>query len=416
MSKLGSWARVGLVAGCLTTFAALPVAAPASADPSAAAPATPLLAFYYIWFDRGSWDRAKTDYPRLGRYSSDDPRVMRQHIDLAKSAGIDGFIVSWKDTPVNDRRLRLLMSVARQADFKLAMIYQGLDFTRDPLPGQRVAADFATFRDQYASDPVFFRLAGKTLTIWSGTWAFSHAEVASVTGPVRDTMLVLNTEKSVAGYRRIADVTDGDAYYWSSVNPRTNPGYGDKLAGMSAAVHQNHQYWIAPFAPGFDARLVGGTSTVDRRDGETLRAEYAAAVRSSPDALGLISWNEFSENTHVEPSTNHGGRYLDVLRELRTTQPPAPPGATDSSGEAPAVARSSGSAWSVALLAGFPLALLAGVGAVALARRRREARAPHDPQVAADQPTTASTMDTTAQPRVVPRARRRTHDIFRRDQ
>ena len=70
------------------------------------------------------------------------------------------------------------------------------------------------------------------------------------------------------------------------------------------------------FAPGFDARLVGGKSTVDRKDGETLRAEYAAAVNSSPDLLGLISWNEFSENSYVEPSQKFGTRYLDVLREL----------------------------------------------------------------------------------------------------
>ena len=36
----------------------------------------PLLAYYYIWFDPGSWNRAKVDYPLLGRYSSDDKKVM----------------------------------------------------------------------------------------------------------------------------------------------------------------------------------------------------------------------------------------------------------------------------------------------------------------------------------------------------
>src|SRR5262245_17421603 len=56
----------------------------------------PVLAYYYIWFDTKSWDRAKTDYPLLGRYSSDDADVMLQHITWAKSAGINGFIVSWK--------------------------------------------------------------------------------------------------------------------------------------------------------------------------------------------------------------------------------------------------------------------------------------------------------------------------------
>lgn len=295
--------------GCATHEAAAPAASPR--------PDAPLMAYYYQWYDPASWRRGKTDLPALGRYSSDDPRVIRQHVRWAKSAGIDGFIASWKDTPTLDRRLRLLMAVARSEHFKLAMIYQGLDFSRRPLPTDRVAADFRTFRDHYAGDPVFLRLAGKPLTLFSGTWKYSHQDVGRVTSPVRHDLRVLSTEKNVAGYRRLADVTDGDAYYWSSVDPETDPASAAKLMAMSRAVHADGNYWLAPFAPGFDARLVGGTKSVPRRDGRTLRAEYAAAVGSSPDVLGLISWNEFSENSHVEPSRDFGTRYLDVLRELR---------------------------------------------------------------------------------------------------
>src|SRR5207244_426980 len=152
----------------------------------------------------------------------------------------------------------------------------------------QVAADFVTFRNEYATDPVFYRMGGKPLTIWSGTWAYSHDDVAKVTKPVRDSMLVLNTQKNVKDYQAIADVTDGDAYYWSSVNPDTNSSHSVKLNAMSKAAHDAGKYWIAPFAPGFDARLVGGTSIVDRANGQTLRTEYTAAVASSPDALGLI--------------------------------------------------------------------------------------------------------------------------------
>ena len=50
-----------------------------------------MLAYYYIWFDPQSWDRAKSDLPQLGRYSSDNVNVMRQHVQWAKQAGIDGF-------------------------------------------------------------------------------------------------------------------------------------------------------------------------------------------------------------------------------------------------------------------------------------------------------------------------------------
>src|SRR5206468_2793357 len=112
--------RLGLAAALAVAAAASAVpaarsASPPAAPPSAARPeaATPLLAYYYQWFDPSSWNRAKIDLPQLGKYSSDDRAVTRQHVDWAKSVGIDGFVVSWKDSPTNDRRLRMLMDVAR---------------------------------------------------------------------------------------------------------------------------------------------------------------------------------------------------------------------------------------------------------------------------------------------------------------
>lgn len=292
------------------------MAARVSTDP------IPVLAYYYIWFDEKSWDRAKTDYPLLGRYSSDDADVMRQHIQWAQAAGIDGFIVSWKSTEKLNRRLDQLVKLADEANFKLVIIYQGLDFERDPLPSAQIDSDLLYFIERYATHPVF-DLFGKPLVIWSGSWKFSAEEIQSVAEPKRDRVLILATEKNVEGYQRLADLVDGNAYYWSSVNPATHPGYGEKLKAMGAAVHDMGGVWIAPAAAGFDARLVGGTSIVERLDGETLRIEMDTAFQSAPDAIGLISWNEFSENSHIEPSHAFGNRYLQVLNEVRTTSAPA---------------------------------------------------------------------------------------------
>jgi hypothetical protein len=58
-----------------------------------------------------------------------------------------------------------------------------------------------------------------------------------------------------------------------------------------------------------------------------------AAALSEPDAIGLISWNEFSENTHIEPSITHGSHYKDLVARLRwvesdeqaDTEPPVGP-------------------------------------------------------------------------------------------
>jgi Glycosyl hydrolase family 71 len=357
-----------------TARATIPMSSDRAAGPEDSAATTiPLFAYYYIWFSHNSWARAKKDLPLIGTYSSSDPGVMRHQIEQAKSAGITGFIVSWKDTPLNDQRLELLMRVAAQEHFKLAMIYEGLDFSRKPLPVPEVAADFAAFRDKFAANSVFYRINGKPLTIWSGTWAFSYAQVAQVTSAVRPQLLVLSTEKNVAGFQRIASVTDGDAYYWSSVNPATNPGYQAKLDQMSQAIHHAGKYWIAPFAPGFDARMVGGQRAVPRNNGQTLRTEYAAAVRSSPNMLGLISWNEFSENSYVEPSRDFGYQSLDVLMQLRAV-PASPAGSP-----APVT---SFSPWpNIVRLLAFALALVLGVTALIYLRRRHSHREQRHPTI-----------------------------------
>jgi hypothetical protein len=292
----------------------------ASATAAGAAPAAPpespipVFAYHYIWFNATSWERAKTDYPLLGRYSSDETSVIRQQIRWAKEAGIDAFIVSWKSTPTLNRRLEKLIRVARTKDFQLAVIYQGLDFEREPLPIEQVREDMQLFARMYASDPVFATLK-KPLLIWSGTWRYTRAQIDSVATPLRRQLYMLATERSLSGYRRLADLVDGNAYYWSSGDPVNTPGYTKKLEEMGALVHQTGGLWIAPVVPGFDARLVGGHSVVPRRQGETLRHSLGAAIASSPDAIGLISWNEFSENTHVEPSERYGASSLRQLSD-----------------------------------------------------------------------------------------------------
>ncbi|HKG52893.1 MAG TPA: endo-1,3-alpha-glucanase family glycosylhydrolase [Anaerolineales bacterium] len=280
----------------------------------------PVLAYYYIWFDPQSWDRAKKDYPLLGRYSSDDADVMRRHIEWAKAAGIDGFIVSWKSTEKLNRRLDQLVKIAEEENFKLAINYESLDFDRNPLPPEQLDADLNYFVQHYADNSVF-DLFEKPMVIWAGTWEFSLDEIKSVTQTKRNNLLILASEKNMEGYQRLSEFVDGDAYYWSSVNPDSHSSYLDKLTAMGETIHQNGGMWIAPAAPGFDARLVGGTSVVERKNGQTLKTELNTALQSLPDAIGLISWNEFSENSHIEPSQTFGNLYLKVLAQTRLVTP-----------------------------------------------------------------------------------------------
>lgn len=327
----------------------------------------PIMAYYYIWFDVPSWERAKTDYPVLGRYSSDDEAVMEQHVRWAKEAGIDGFIVSWKSTYKLDRRLKQLLDVAAANDFHIWIIYQGLDFDRNPLPVSRVEHDFNLFVKMYADHPAL-SLYDRPVVIWSGTWEFSPQDIYSVTGNYRDQLYILASERNITGYLRLADLVDGNAYYWSSVNIDTFPGYQQKLDRMGRIVHEHGGLWVAPAAPGFDARLIGGGTVIERDGGKTLNRQLDAALRSTPDAIGLISWNEFSENSQVEPSEVYGRSSLDVLAARRAS---AVPKIQTFDSSAPATTQR-GSLYPLLVLAGMGVLVIASI-ATLVVRSRNDA-------------------------------------------
>src|SRR6185437_4961398 len=122
-------------------------------------------------------------------------------------------------------------------------------------------------------------------------------------------------------------------------------------------------------------RKIGGTTVVQRDGGRTLLRECATAYASSPDALGLISWNEFSENTYIEPSQKYGDEFLQLLAQLRLASPPNLASGADSS--EPAVSTASSTGWPAALGAVFLLVLFGCVTTWGWWRRRR--RAPQPP-------------------------------------
>ena len=160
----------------------------------------------------------------------------------AKRAGIDGFIVSWKSTPVLNRRLERLAEVADAEHFKLLVIYQGLDFYREPLPAVTCRRATSTLFERRFAQREAFAAFEKPLVIWSGTWRFSRREMAKVTRARRDALLILASERNVDGYRRLAGSVDGNAYYWASVNPTTYPGHAEKLARLGQAVHAQRRH------------------------------------------------------------------------------------------------------------------------------------------------------------------------------
>jgi hypothetical protein len=303
--------------GSLLLASGAPHVAQAAIPPTAGTSGPPVLAYYYMWFNANSWSRAKNDLPSLGGYDSTDPAVIAQHVTWARASGVNAFIASWKNTPQLDLALAGLVAECQRQGLKLVLIYEGLDVNRNPIPASTVGADLVWFENHYGSNPVF-DLYGKPAVIWSGTWRFTDAQIAGVRAQVGapDKLLLLGSEKNSVSYQPRAALFDGDAYYWSSADPLTTPGYEKRLSELSAAVHAHAGLWLAPAPAGFDGRLNGGTTSVDRRNGATLIAGWREALATQPDGIAVISWNEFTEASYVEPSVAFGSQYLQVLASL----------------------------------------------------------------------------------------------------
>ena len=111
-----------------------------------------------------------------------------------------------------------------------------------------------------------------------------------------------------------------------------------------------------------------GRGSIARDDGEHIRRQMAQIAETRPDAIGVISWNEFSENSHIEPSLDHSYTYLDVIREARPLAGLSAIG--DDSSDDPA---SADPAWVPRVMAMSLLGVLTALGVAMTVRRERRA-------------------------------------------
>jgi hypothetical protein len=53
---------------------------------------------------------------------------------------------------------------------------------------------------------------------------------------------------------------------------------------------------------------------IPRADGATYAATWQAALAVEPASVLVASWNEWHEGSEIEPSREHGTRYLEATR------------------------------------------------------------------------------------------------------
>jgi hypothetical protein len=292
-----------------------------------AGPAPLVLAFFYPWFQHFNWDSNKLLDQPLFRYSTELPAEVARSVGEAKAAGLDGLIVSWRgDTDWNDRRLRFVLDDAQRRGLAISVVVEtlvaveGPEGTVKPPSADKMLKWLEKAFDLYGRHPAFLRVRGRPVVFVYVADLFTPAEwrtiVSSLERTGRNLLLMADTVDS-----ELLESFSGRFTYGSIPPPSLERFYVDQALGTQSynLLHGGERRVdAATVSPGYDDSRLDrpSSSVVDRANGSLYDARWRAAMAAQPDWMLVTSWNEFWENTHIEPSRLHGRRYANRTRTL----------------------------------------------------------------------------------------------------
>jgi hypothetical protein len=320
--------------------------------PEAEAAAVPKRAYYYLWWSLDHWhDKLGPNFPykesplplpatlnsigcharsRFARnrltdvphalYGQDQHGVIERHVRQATKAGLDGFIANWRGAgsltqgvhavPYTKRLIRVLNAAkevtAEGKPFDVWLSYKAADTRLSP---GHIIHDIKWLESHLGQRTAWGRRNGQIVVVWSGSHHYPLSTLREVSKAVRGRVFLVGDEKLTSLTQDRLRTFDGVTYYWSSQNPYSNPHSFSQLEQLARRVRSQGKPWFAPFTPGYQHQLEGGTC-VPRRHGETLHRLYRGNLRSHPQAMCLISWNEITEGTYIEPLRRYGKNYM----------------------------------------------------------------------------------------------------------
>jgi glycosyl hydrolase family 99 len=282
-----------------------------------------LWAFYYPWYHLGSWSQPELRDRPEKPYESGDPNMIVGHIEAARSAGIDGFVSSWWGPgSFTDRNLPLLLDLAQERAFLVSLYFETLTDS-----GARNAEEIFNWLayaiSRYGEHPAFMKINGKPLiVIWASdsvpleTWRriFTKLRTQGLDAVYLSMGFggqSLEVFDGVHDYS-ISESTISDLTKTYKLNSRVTRFY-HLLADASTP-----KISVATVQPGYDERSIPGRKGAfrDREGGAFYRGTFEAALSSDPDWIFITTWNEWYENTHIEPSQLNGEKYLTITHEF----------------------------------------------------------------------------------------------------
>ena len=260
----------------------------------------------------GSWYHPLTDC-----YASDDADILDYQCLLMKYAGIDGVMVDWygtqqkNDYAQNETNTRALLKAVEKAGMKLVIVYEdatlsGLD---DASKQAQARTDMQYLNTNYFKSDSYAKVGESPLLLCFGPqqltspkgWNFAFGTLAT-----KPQFIVLNGFSSRANDNSYTN-SQGE-FLW--VNP--TPTYNDA---------KKFPMYIGGAMPGFldhykESGQGDGYTSYDRENGQLFQRQLNAAKNAGLDWVQISTWNDYGEGTIIEPTTEFGYQYLELVQQF----------------------------------------------------------------------------------------------------
>jgi hypothetical protein len=297
-----------------------------------------VLAFYYPWYGTRKgpggagrtehWGRidaankdiqASTHYPTLGAYDSHDPKLIDQHCQWTRRAGIDTLIVSWwGHNSYTDRAMNKILDSCRRHGLTACIYYETVPRPQTP---QSAAEEIIKVLKKYGTHPAHLKVNGKPVIFIYGR----TLQELGLTDWLKAIQIV--NKKYKGGVTTIGDqFSYGAARIFDGVHTYNTAGplSGQDPTAARKWAAETYQSWVQladqagkistiTVIPGYDDTKIRKPGlAVKRYKTRLYRAQWEEAIKADPHWILITSFNEWHEGSEIEPSAEYKHEYLDL--------------------------------------------------------------------------------------------------------
>jgi glycosyltransferase involved in cell wall biosynthesis len=297
---------------------------------------------YYLWYGDGfgaeHWnDNPKSGYvndkPLLGYYSSTKGETINYHLDLFEQMELDYVILNLHVDAHGANGIELvgiqhLLDIAKKRGTNIKFAVQIAPYVIDNI--ENVLTTVNMVNKLFKHHPNYMTLDNKPALFWFWTGILDGnkqlmSQLTDLTNGFTNIAISLRLPKALDEAKSTFNFFDGFMPFsplelaseenwervWHTAYENT------QRAGM--------RYKGVTVSPGYDdthlddeLRTGNPFRSVSRKQGKTYQQsfEFVKNLKDQPNLVMISTFNEFHENSHIEPTLRHGNKYVELTQQF----------------------------------------------------------------------------------------------------